>query len=97
MPPPVGWSDVIHGAKYGESNRLHGNPESLLYDTFLLSRDSREFFLFDSSLVILGVSQKIGDMHREKRICVLINGRIKIILCFIYTPVLAVSPERMII
>ena len=57
-----------------------GTPESLFFP--------------DSSLIILEVSQEIGDMHGGKRISAVINGKINMILCFICTPVFAISPER---
>ena len=68
MPLLIDRSDaVVRGAEDGESNT----------STFLFSRDPREGF--SSSLVILAVSQGIGDMHREKRICAVIDRMIKMI------------------
>ena len=46
------------------------------------------------SLVIEGVSKAIGNMHEGKWTYVVINRKIRRILCFIYTPIFAVSLEK---
>ena len=47
------------------------------------------FFYF----VIARVSKEIKNMHRGEWICT-INGMIRVVLCFIYTPVFTASLEK---
>ena len=46
------------------------------------------------SFVIEGVSNAIGNMHEGKWTYVVIDKRIRIILCFMYTLIFAVSLEK---
>ena len=82
----------IYSAQGGESNRLRRKLESSRYISLVLGLQRA------SSFFSLGVNQKIGDLRARRKMDIYKNPSYdKGTFMFVYTPVLAVSLERMII